>query len=382
MKHDASRHPVRGRDRRKKVGRVWWPLAAVMAAALTTTPVAGQSGQHHFVVAGYGTTGYNRMLGGGSPNNFSATVSPILLFASGDFLFESELEFELEEVATETELEYAQLDYQGLDNVQLVVGKFLLPFGIFGERLHPSWINKLPVMTPLFAHAHEGVPFSSLFPVLSDVGAMARWAAPVGEAGWYLDASAYVTQGPGLADPDAADEASEEPGYIDVPAPQMAWGVGFTDNNPDKMLGGRFGVVKGPAFEAYLSGLRAKYDPDNPNFQVWSAALSVQWRHEGFQVLAEGTLLAQDFDNAGSEATQKRKAMYAEVSDRVGSWEGVVRVGHTADATVDGESVSGHRDTLATGVDYWFSPTVPLKAALVFQKGMKTRLAVQWAFGF
>jgi hypothetical protein len=226
-----TKPPEDGGGRRKTVAHARWPIAAVLMAAVAAAPAAGQSDQHHFLLAGYGTGGYDRMLGGGSANDFSATISVIPLYSTGDFLFESELEFELEEVATETDLEYAQLDYEGLDNVQFVVGKFLLPFGIFGERLHPTWINKLPVMTSLFGPDHEGVPYSSLFPVLSDIGAMARWSAPVGDGGWYLNASAYVTQGPTLAETAPAEEAAGEPGYIDVPAPQVAWGRNFTDNN-------------------------------------------------------------------------------------------------------------------------------------------------------
>jgi len=357
-------------------------LVGVFATASTAIPAAAQSGQHNVVLTGYGTAGYGAMLGGASANNFSATISPILLYSAGDFLFEAELEYELEEVATETELEYAQLDYEALDHVQLVAGKFLLPFGIFGERLHPTWINKLPVMTPLFAHAHEGVPFASLFPVLSDVGAMMRWSAPVGDAGWSMTASAYVTQGPGLAEDDAAEEAAGEPGYIEVPAPQLAWGVSFTDNNKNKMLGGRVGLVNGSSFEAYVSGFHAKYDPEQL-YAVWATALSLQWRHEGFQLLTEGTLLAQDFENdAGQLKTQNRKAGYAEASYRQGAWEPVVRLGYIADATVDGDSVSGHQRTVAAGIDYWFAPMIPLKVALVFPSGLKTRLAIQWAFGF
>lgn len=366
----------------KRMARWTIALVGLFATTVTATPIAAQSGQHNVVLTGYGTAGYNAMLGGASSNNFSSTISPILLYSSGDFLFEAELEYELEEVATETELEYAQIDYEGFDNVQLVAGKFLLPFGIFGERLHPTWINKLPVMTPLFAHAHEGVPFNSLFPVLSDVGAMVRLSAPLGEADWGLTASAYVTQGPGLAEEDAAAEAEEEPGYIDVPAPQMAWGVSFSDNNKNKMLGGRVGLVKGSAFEAYVSGLHAQYDPEQV-FDVWAGALSLQWRREGFQFLAEGALLAQDFeDEAGTPQTQNRKAVYAEGSYRVGAWEPVVRWGYIADATVDGNSVSGHQRTVTAGLDYWFSPMIPLKIALVFPEGLKNRLAIQWAFGF
>ena len=34
-------------------------------------------------------------------------------------------------------LEYAQADIFATDNLQIVVGKFLLPFGDFPEDLHP-----------------------------------------------------------------------------------------------------------------------------------------------------------------------------------------------------------------------------------------------------
>jgi hypothetical protein len=142
-------------------------------------------------------------------------------------------------------------------------------------------------------------------------------------------------------------------------------------------------VIKGPFFEGYVSGFRATYDPNHPSYDVWATAVSLEGRYSGVTVLTEGTLLAQDFEGAGGlRATQKRKAMYAEVSGRVGFWEPVVRWNYIADATVDGASVSGHQSRVATGVDYWFTPSIPLKAALVFQKGMKTHLAMQWAFGF
>jgi len=237
-------------------------------------------------------------------------------------------------------------------------------------------------MTSLFGHGHEGVPFNSLLPVLSDVGAMVRWSGPAGDGGWSVVGSAYVVQGPALADEDAAEEAEEEPGFIETPAPQLGWGVNFSDNNTNKMVGGRFGVVSGGAFEAYASAFTAKYDPEQ-DMSVWGGALSLQWRHNGFQFLTEGALLAQDFqEEGGGMATQHRKAVYAEASNRAGPWEPVVRWGYIADATVDGSSVSGNQRTVAAGLDYWFGPTTPLKVALIFPEGLKTRLAIQWAFGF
>ncbi len=67
-------------------------------------------------------------------------------------LFEVELEFELTGGVTETGLEYAQLDFLLNDNITLTGGKFLVPFGVFGERLHPTWINKFPTSPPLYGH--------------------------------------------------------------------------------------------------------------------------------------------------------------------------------------------------------------------------------------
>jgi hypothetical protein len=40
--------------------------------------------------------------------------------------------------------EYAQLDFIANDNPVLVGGKFLAPFGVFGPRIHPTWINEFP----------------------------------------------------------------------------------------------------------------------------------------------------------------------------------------------------------------------------------------------
>ncbi len=124
---------------------------------LLAAPLVGQN-QSGFVIAGYGSTTYEGVTQGVYRNDFSASVSPVLLYSKGtDILFEAELEFGLTGDATSTTLEYAQIDYLGFENVQFIAGKFLLPFGVFGERIHPTWINKLPTMPIVFGHAHGGV---------------------------------------------------------------------------------------------------------------------------------------------------------------------------------------------------------------------------------
>ena len=120
---------------------------AILAACLSGLPftsLAGQ-GQSIFVLSGYGDATYEAAATSDYPNDFSASVSPIFLYTmGGNILFEAELEFGLSGAATTTGLGYAQIDYLGFESVQIIAGKFLLPFGIFGERQHPTWINKLP----------------------------------------------------------------------------------------------------------------------------------------------------------------------------------------------------------------------------------------------
>lgn len=56
-------------------------------------------------------------------------------------------------------VEYAQLDYIASRHLTVVVGRFLSPFGIFNERLHPSWIKKLqatPLIFPIGTGSSNG----------------------------------------------------------------------------------------------------------------------------------------------------------------------------------------------------------------------------------
>ena len=364
-----------------RLGGAW--VAGVAALFVGALPLSAQVGGHDALLTGYGTTAYTGSLGDTFVNGFSASMSPILLYTMGsDFLFEAEVEFELEEGATAANLEYAQVDYQGLENLQLVAGKFLLPFGVFGERLHPSWVNKLPTMPLLFGHGEGGVPHDALLPVLSDVGAMARWSQPVG-SGWALDVSGWVSQGPSIAEPEEEEgHAAGEEEEVESPAPPIAWGVAFTDNNRNKMIGGRAGLVKGPSFETYVSGFHARYDPDQ-HLDVWAAALSAEWRSGPFQIRSEGVLLSQDFmDEAGTSQTLDRSGLYVEASRRFGPWEPVARWGRLFDGKVDDETVQEARNSLAVGIDYWFEPMIPLKVAYVTSSGRDDRVVVQWAFGF
>lgn len=73
--------------------------------------------------------------------------------------FEIESEFEREDGewgprTLEKEIEYLQLDYLAHRYLTVVAGRFLTPFGIFNERLHPIWIKNLQPTPLIFAMEH------------------------------------------------------------------------------------------------------------------------------------------------------------------------------------------------------------------------------------
>ena len=356
----------------------WLALALAILFSAQGASLQAQN-RSIFVLGGYGTTTYEAAATNAFPNDFGVSVSPVMLFTMGqDLLFETELEFGLNGVATTTGLEYAQIDYLGFENVQIIAGKFLVPFGVFGERLHPTWINKLPTGPVLYGHAHGGVAEEGLLPVLSDAGLMMRWAKPLGGR-LQLDFSGYVTQGPRLGEEEEEDEGGME--ADEEFAPPVAFGVSFEDNNQDKMIGGRIGLVHGSSFEVYLSGFRADYD-DEGVLDYKGGAFSIEWRRGPFEFRGEGVATRQEFVGDGVVEQLKRTGYYAQVSRRFGAIEPVARFGDLADGTIAGEvATEGHHE-LALGLNYWLRATVPVKVAWEFHQNDDDRIYVQWAYGF
>lgn len=385
-------------------------LAVTLAAALVAPsgdPVSAQAAANagslsNVVLTGYGGALYDATLGqdlASTPNDFSASISPVLLFGMGEnLLFEAELEFGVEGSSTTTTLEYAQIDYLGFEKVQFIAGKFLLPFGIFGERLHPSWINRLPTMPLLFGHAHGGVAEGALLPILSDAGVMGRFTQPVGGA--KLNVSAFVTQGPRLitgeapADDDHAHSLVPSASVVASPAgeaaggtqpyeiPDVGFGVSFSDNNANKMIGARVGYVRAPELELYVSGFHAMYDPES-YLDYQGLAVSAQVRRGSYLFLGEAAYLRQEFaTGTTSFETVERPAYYVELTRRVRAFEPVLRWSQLLDGKVAGSVAEPGRSQLALGVNYWVAATVPLKVAYILDPDLDDQIVVQWAFGF
>lgn len=360
-------------------------MALALAAALGT--MAEAQTPNRFLLAGYGSAGWSASGTDPFTNNFTASVSPLILYSVGDdLLFETELEFGLEGGSTETTLEYAQIDYLGFDRLQITAGKLLLPFGVFGERLHPTWINKLPSKPLIFGAGHGSGAAESLLPVLSDAGLALRFKQPLG-ATWGLQFVGYVTQGPSLEagghdEGEEEEEEEEEEGHEESLAPPVQFGAAFGDTNSNKMIGGRVGLVRGGTFEVYASGLTALYDSESI-LRYSAAALSVELRRGGLELRGEGVLTRQEFEPEPAEfETQAVSGFYLQASRRAGSWEPVVRWSRVLDRKVDGESVGSGHDEVAIGLDYWMAASVPLKFAWEYHQDRDDSFTIQWAFGF
>lgn len=175
----------------------------------------------HFMMRGFGQFG---LQASSEDVSFAMTsFNPILLWRHGDhFLFESELEMEYMSNQFEINLGYADASYIISKGLIVRVGKFLLPFGTFTEKFHPSWVNKFS-SAPL-GFGHDGIAPSA------DIGAEIRGGLQLGKS--KLNYSLYLVNGPGIKD---GKEEPEEAGMLSF--------ANSTDNNKNKAIGGRIGYL-------------------------------------------------------------------------------------------------------------------------------------------
>jgi hypothetical protein len=196
-----------------------------------------------FMIRGYGHTGlnYESSEGENESSFVGSAFAPIFLFQHTDrFMFEAELEFQLVGNDLEIGLEYANVMYVLNKNMTVRAGKFLLPFGTFMERLHPSWINRFN--TKPLGFGHDGISPAS------GVGVELRGVFDLGES--RLNYSVYGVNGPRIKD--GTEGEPEEAG--------MLLFQNYEDNNISKAVGGRLGLLPFAdsstefGFSAYSSG--------------------------------------------------------------------------------------------------------------------------------
>ncbi|MCF6171324.1 MAG: hypothetical protein L3J66_10140 [Bacteroidales bacterium] len=362
-------------------------------------------GRTQFMVRGYGHAGldYLKTPDGTSLSYVGAAFSPIFIFKQGSrFLFEAELEFQLDQNQLDIGLEYANLMF--VINKYLMVrgGKFLLPFGTFMERLHPAWVNRLS-SKPL-GFGHDGIAPSS------GIGIELRGSAPIG--GTTINYSVYSTNGPRLKD---GSEEPDEAGMLNF--------ENYIDNNINKAIGGRIGYLPlyNSSMELGVSFYTAKVGDkgsvyENVRSTLWAfdfsyvkqispikGVLDLKAQYNQTQVSDAYYLeLEEDRDTIASYTFDNfSRAYYAQLSYRpsmsgnnfLKNIEFVSR--YSKLNTPEGSEWESNADELSFGLNYWISWRQVLKLNYSFinsegghdategaGKQQSNTLFVQWAIGF
>ncbi len=353
-------------------------IAGATLAALAHPAIAQDEGPvrvvptNHVVLTGYGTVGYVYQTTGENVNAFTASLNPVFLWQFQDrVLFEAEFEFALEGGVTETGLEYAQLDMILHNNITGVAGKFLLPFGVFGERLHPTWINKFPTSPPIYGHHVATFGAEPLLPILADVGVMGRGILTPGA--WSLALNVYITQGP------VGEVTGPTPPELELPGSSG-------DNNSNKMVGGRLDIALPPWVEVNFSAFTGKYDDTNVlDFTSWNIA--AEFRKANFELRGEFMQTRQEFETLTGFPTKVRDGFYAQVAYRFGAWEPVARWTQVFDTETDGIAQDDGAYQVGFGLNFWFTPSMALMVGYELNREDATevdndRLVVHLAFGF
>lgn len=358
--------------------------AAVVSALLLATAPTLQAQESsgldvgRMAISGYGDVSYVDSKGMNS--NVVSRFIPIFLFQLSEKIhIESELEFSINENGeTVVEMEYADLHYFLNDNTTISAGKFLLPFGQFGQNLHPSWVNKLPTVPGIYGHGPNG-SMRALIPMMNDTGVNVSNVFKVGPGKLFTDF--YVVSGP-------REETIGEGTGINGPGPEVAFESKKGDNNGQAAFGGRIAYALLPQIEVGYSYYSGAYNADG-SLRYTMTNIDASWigtysnvRGEYITTTTEGYLeednnRVHDFERDGwyvQGAWQARQLG----NDWLNPVELVLRKSKIS--KIDG----GDRTTF--GVNYWLEPSAVLKVAFEetsLDSGLNdNRAFMQLAFGF
>jgi hypothetical protein len=176
-----------------------------------------------FLISGY--TNMTAQFSKDKSSFSNISLVPILLWKPHkNILVEAELETALEGSETSIELGYADVSFFVNKYLTIRTGKFISPFGIFQDRLHPSWINKLPTFPVGTGEDELGVGPTS------EVGIDFRGGVPLGSS--KMNYSVFLANGAQLIT-DPAD-----------PSKQGTFTYGNAEAISKKLtVGGRFGLL-------------------------------------------------------------------------------------------------------------------------------------------
>ncbi|MBX9785302.1 MAG: hypothetical protein K2X48_18615 [Chitinophagaceae bacterium] len=177
-----------------------------------------------FVIVGYTSVSAKFSKADGAAFN-NLVFNPIFLWQPHkNILIEAEMETEIEGTETKIDMGYANASFFLHKYLTVRTGKFISPFGIFQDRLHPSWINKLPTVPVGTGEDEFGVGPTS------EIGVDFRGGVPLGSA--KMNYSIFFANGAQLI----TDPAT--------PSKQGTFTYGNADAISKKLtVGGRLGLL-------------------------------------------------------------------------------------------------------------------------------------------
>lgn len=321
-------------------------------------------------------------------------IHPIILWKKDRFFFEEELSLERMNGKTSLEVEFAVFHYKICKGLELGAGKFLSPFGIFSERIHPSWVNKFADNPLGFSHDAE-----FLAGPMTEFGFEAEGALQFGPS--KVNYVVYATNGPSLVTNDPMMNG-------------MLMFENIPDNNDNKALGGRIGFLpfSNSCFEIGLSQQIAKVgDKENETYRNVGASLSaidlsinhkLNFIKSNFELKAQYNTINVDktvymvdtsMTGVDSNFTSNSTAYFIQASlrpsfvenDFLSRLELNWRYSHIE--LPETAAWANHVSQVTFGLNYWYSWRSVIKLNYQtneneYNKEQSNKLFLQWGFGF
>jgi len=181
------------------------------------------TGKTKFMITGAGWFGASFNDKKDAKSNFNSYgFAPVFLWKLSDKLF---FESEIEINNGAFELEYAKLSYTLNKYMTIGAGRMLSPFGAYGERWEPAFVERFP-NTPVrgeypYLPAENHLNWGAL------MGVDVRGGIPLGNA--KMNYTLFISNGPSLT------TSGGEAGMVDY--------ENLDDNNSNKEIGGRIGLL-------------------------------------------------------------------------------------------------------------------------------------------
>jgi hypothetical protein len=248
-------------------------------------------------------------------------------------------EVEYEHAGEEIAMEYGYFGYTGFDDIRILAGKFIVPFGRFNKDLHPTTINKIP------GRPHG---FTDILPqTYNDVGLWITGAKAIGQDNRFVFDVFAVN---GLLGEDGDGIRS----LRDNDREEASFG-----RDDDKALGGRLGLefpFKG--FDVGASIYNGKYAESASDENLRLNLFGVDASYQRAGLVVRGEIVSANQEVTGDDLGKTGGYLQASYLESSGKVEPVVRYSRR---DMPGQSSDANR--LAVGVSFYVSPSSSVRLA-------------------